>query len=249
MLTTEWLSAFAPVGIAAPDGQFAATGAGVFFHRENELWIVTANHVLSHMPNLREFAVLIPPSSGEKLILVGLGVIQTNTGISWVRDEANDLAASLMPYSGDFGIKAIGPEFCLSLSELLPSMPCYTIGCPYGLRGMDATSHAPLVLDGVISGVDKSTRRIYTSAPTFPGNSGGPLVAIRTPFNPAGGMVFGRPTVLLAGIVLRTAIVGPASSLPGMPPLHLGVAVSMDAVLELLKSPQAQAQVDLVKPK
>jgi hypothetical protein len=197
------------------------------------------------MPNLRDFGVLIPPSSGDTLIGVGLGVIQDNTGTSWVRDDANDLAVALMPYSNDFGLKAIGTEHCLTLAELLPSMPCYTIGCPYGIRGVDAKSHIPLVLDGVISGVDKASRRIYTSSPTFPGNSGGPLIAIRTPFNPGGAIVVGRPTVLLAGIALETAVVGPPTPRPGMPPLHLGIAVSIDAVTELLQSPQARAQVAL----
>src|SRR5215217_4113886 len=99
MLTTEWLNAFAPVGVTAADGTFAATGAGVFFNHENELWIVTASHVVTAMKNRREFGVLIPSSSDDRLIVVGLGVIQHNTGINWVRDDANDLAVSLMPDS------------------------------------------------------------------------------------------------------------------------------------------------------
>jgi hypothetical protein len=120
-------------------------------------------------------------------------------------------------------------------------MPCFTIGCPYGLRGVDPGKATPLVLDGVIAGVNQSNRRIFTNAATFPGNSGGPLIAVRSPFAPDGSMMVGRPTVLLAGIVLQSALV--PSPMPGdlTPPLHLGVAAPADAVLGLLDSEQAQA--------
>src|SRR5438105_2126798 len=116
MLTTEWLSAFAPVGIAPTAGKFAAIGAGVFFHHGDNCWIVTANHVLAQMPNQREFGVLIPSSSGDKLIVIALGVIQHKTGTFWVRDDANDLAISLMPVSDEYGFKAVSANFCLPLS-------------------------------------------------------------------------------------------------------------------------------------
>ena len=87
-----------------------------------------------------------------------------------------------MPSSPDFCIKAVTAEKCLRMTELVPSMPCFTVGCPYGLHGLNPQEATPLVLDGVISGVDPVSRKVYTSAPTFPGNSGGPLIALRTHF-------------------------------------------------------------------
>jgi hypothetical protein len=51
----------------------------------------------------------------------------------------------------------------------------------------------------------------------------------------------GRPTVLLAGIMLGTMLV--PSPVPGdrTPPLHLGFAAPMDAVVGLLESEAARA--------
>ncbi|HEV3258096.1 MAG TPA: hypothetical protein VG013_14520 [Gemmataceae bacterium] len=264
MLSTEWLSAFAPVGGLRDDNLWAAFGACVFFHKPPLLWMVTARHVLKEVgpPAL---TVLVTRSSGEGVIVIKVGEILTTHGFSWIEDGVNDLAAAPMPASPDFGIKAVTPENCLSLRQLLPSMPCFTLGCPYGLHGLNPQRATPLVLDGVIAGVDPASRKVYTSAPTFPGNSGGPLVAVRSPFNPAGAVV-GHPTVFFAGIMLETVLLpaaDPASRAPALhsgyaplvgvksgsaadpasriPPLHLGVAAPADAVLTLLDSDQARA--------
>jgi hypothetical protein len=265
MLSTEWLNAFAPVGCLRNDNLWSAFGAGVFFHKPPLLWMVTARHVLKKIGS-PALTVLVSRSSGEGVIVVKIGEILTNHGLSWIEDEINDIAAAPMPASPDFGIKAIAPEVCLLMADLVPSMPCFTVGCPYGLHGLNPQRATPLVLDGVISGLDPVRRKIYTSAPTFPGNSGGPLVAVRSPFNPAGGMIVGRPTVLFAGIMLETVLLpatDPASYAPALhsgyaplvetssltstnspnriPPLHLGVAAPADAVLSLLDSEQARA--------
>lgn len=242
MLTAEWLRAFASVGVFKGGNDFVASGAGVFFHHEGLLWILTANHVLG-ITGKRLLSVLVGQAMGDQPTVVNLGELQGHLGIDWVIDEANDLAASLMPYSNEVTIKAVMAQNCLTFAEVMPSMPCYTIGCPYGFRGADPASSIPLVLDGIIAGVNKNNREIFTSAPTFPGNSGGPLVAIRSPFTPSGQISVGRSTVLLAGIMLQTATVAPQTPIGKLPSLHLGVAKSFDAVIELLKSEQAQAQV------
>jgi hypothetical protein len=265
MLSTEWLSAFAPVGGLRQDSLWAAFGACVLFHKPPLLWMVTARHVVEKVGR-KALTVLVTRSSGQGVIVVQVGEILTQHGFSWIEDEANDLAAAPMPASPEFGIKAVTPENCLPLDKLLPSMPCFTLGCPFGLHGLDPQRATPLVLDGVISGVDPSSRRVYTSAPTFPGNSGGPLLVVRSPFDPAGMMFVGRPTVLFAGIMLQTVLIpagDPASHIPTVhsgyvppvsvqlgtaglstgriPPVHLGVAAPADAVLTLLDSDQARA--------
>ncbi len=242
MLTTEWLSAFAPVGRLRDDNLWAAFGACVFFHKPPLLWIVTARHVVKKVgpPAL---TVLLTRSSGEGVIVVKVGEILTTNGFSWVEDGVHDLAAAPMPVSPNFAIKAVTTENCLPMSELVPSMPCFTVGCPYGLHGLNPDRTTPLVLDGVISGVDPVSRRVYTSAPTFPGNSGGPLIAVRSPFNPAGTMMTFRPTVLFAGIMLETALLPAADPASHIPPLHLGVAVPADAVLALLDSEPARTLI------
>jgi S1-C subfamily serine protease len=240
MLSTEWLSAFAPVGRLQDDNQWAAFGAGVFFHKPPLLWIITARHVVQKV-GPSALTVLVTRSSGEGVIVVKVGEILANHGLSWVEDENNDLAAAPMPTSPDFGIKAVALENCLPITELVPSMPCFTVGCPYGLHGLNPQKATLLVLDGVISGVDPVSRKVYTSAPTFPGNSGGPLIAVRSPFSPDGMIVAGRSTVLLGGIMLGTVLLPAVDPISRIPPLHLGIAAPADAVLTLLDSDQARA--------
>jgi hypothetical protein len=209
--------------------------------------MVTARHVVQKV-GPTALTVLVTRSSGEGVIVVKIGEILANQGLSWLEDEVNDLAAAPMPASPDFGIRAVTAENCLPMNELVPSMPCFTVGCPYGLHGLNPQKATPLVLDGVISGVDPASRRIYTSAPTFPGNSGGPLIAVRSPFNPAGGMIVGRPTILCAGIMLETVLLSAVDPVNRIPPLHLGIAAAADAILSLLDSDQAQAITARVEP-
>ncbi len=173
-------------------------------------------------------------------------------GFAWIRDSKTDLAAAPMPTAPEFGIKALTGDYCIRIGDMVPSMPCFTIGCPYGLHGLDPTRASPLVLDGVIAGVDPCGRRVFTSTPTFPGNSGGPLIAVRSPFSPGGQMTVGRPTVLFAGVMLQSLLVPSPIAGSTDPPLHLGVAAPADAVIELLESGPAQdlacRSLDEVKP-
>jgi S1-C subfamily serine protease len=152
--------------------------------------------------------------------------------------------------SREIEIKSIPVQLCLPFKDLLPSMPCFTIGCPYGLHGVDKQRSTPLVLDGVISGVDPEAKRIYTSTPTFPGNSGGPLIAVRgSVSNDGRQMIIGRSPVLLAGIMLETRLVFSPDPAVQTPPLHLGFAVPMDAVISLLDAKEVQAIVTRFAPK
>src|SRR5258708_619885 len=203
MLSTESLSAFAPVGVLQSDNLWAAFGACVFFRKSTVLWVVTANHVVEKVGQ-QALTVLVTRASGEGVIVVEVGKILNDHKLTWLQDGVNDLAAAPMPVSPEFCIKAMTPENCLPLAKLVPSMPCFTVGCPYGLHGVNPQRATPLVLDGVISGVDPENRKVYTSAPTFPGNSGGPLIAFRSPFHP--GNFLGGRTVFLAGIMLESKL-------------------------------------------
>jgi Trypsin-like peptidase domain len=240
MLSTEWLNTVVPVGDLREDNWWTALGAGVLFHKPSLLWMVTARHVVEKVGR-QVLTVLVTQSSGEGIIVVKVGEILANQGFSWVEDEINDLAAAPMPEL-PFGVPAVTPAGCLPLSKLIPSMPCFTVGCPYGLHGVNPERATPLVLDGVISGVDPKNHKVYTSAPTFPGNSGGPLIVFRSPFHADGSVAFGGPpTILLAGIMLETRLLQNPDATSRIPPLHLGVAAPADAVLALLDSEQARA--------
>jgi len=142
MLSTEWLSAFAPVGVFQREGLWAACGAGVFFQKSPLLWLVTADHVIDSV-GPQAVSVLVNQAPGKPVTAVDVGGTLDRHGFTWVRDKTNDLAAAPMPVSPDFQLKAVTPDVCLPLAEVLPSMPCFFVGCPYGLRGFDPQRAAP----------------------------------------------------------------------------------------------------------
>jgi hypothetical protein len=248
MLSSEWLTTVAPVGALQADNQWAAFGACIFLHKPPIVWLVTASHVVEKVgPDT--LTVLLTHTSGSGVVVVELGKILTDHNLAWLRDRVNDLAAAPMPHFPEVSIKALTPENCLPMAKLVPSMPSFTVGCPYGLHGLNPEQAIPLVLDGVISGVDPASRKVYTSAPTFPGNSGGPLIVV--PFDPIGGINTGRPTLFIAGIMLESKLLQAPDVTSRIPPLHLGMAASVDSVLALLDSDQARAittQVEALRP-
>lgn len=249
MLTSEWLSAFVPLGIMQSSDEWIPLGAGVLFHDPPIVWLVTANHVVNSAKGVG-MAPLVTKSNGG-IAVVGIQDYQHNYGYRWHSDVTRDIAITLMPVSAEWRIKAIDESLCIKISELVPSMACYTVGCPYGARGFDPQRATPLVLDGIISGLDPESGSIYTSVPTFPGNSGGPIIVRRDPFNPSGGLTVGAPVLLLAGIMLQVWLVpspdpsGPSS----IPPLHLGVGITIEAALNLIRSPSARRDRERVLAK
>lgn len=211
-----------------------ATGAGILFLEHDLLWLVTARHVVLDAGKERVAALL--NKSGGSVLVLQLADIHRSSGLSWLEDEPHDLVATPIPVAPDLAVKALTRKECIPLREVVPSMPAYTVGCPYGVAGLDPTKPSPLVLGGVVSGTSEQKGVIFTSAPTLPGNSGGPLIVCRNPLCSAGGLALGVPSALLAGVMLATALVTDPNQQAGMPPLHLGVARSSDAVLDLLLS-------------
>jgi S1-C subfamily serine protease len=243
MLSREWLQAFVPVGVVVGANKWSAVGAGVVFHEHDLLWLVTARHVVVDAGYERVVPLLNKSDGG--VVVLQLADIQRSCGFSWLEDEPRDLAATPLPIFPGLAVKAVTKRECIPLREVVPSMPSYTVGCPYGVAGLDPTRPGPLVLDGVVSGTKEQEGLIYTSAPTFPGNSGGPLVVYRNPFR-AHGLDLGE-TVLFAGVVLATNLVVAPNQHRGMPPLHLGVVRSSDAVVELLLSDRAKVLADRLR--
>lgn len=234
MLSLEWLRAFVPVGILRGAREFVAAGAGVLIHHPPLVWLVTANHVVSK-PEGR-IAVLVP-GKDDRIGLLDVSDLHSRQGLKWLVDSDADIAATPFPLSGEMRVKAVSERNCILLSAVVPSMGTYTVGCPYGIRGVDPERVTPLVLSGIVSGVSTHESMTYTSAPTFPGNSGGPLLVVQAPFTPEGGMIVGRSTIFLGGIMREMALVrGDNDSLPA---LHLGIATSVDRVWGLLKGKEA----------
>lgn len=236
MLSPEWLQAFVPVGFAPGPNQWKATGGGVVFLEHDLLWLVTARHVVEETGQKR-IAPLLTKADGS-IVVVQLADMQASSGFSWLEDEQADVAVTPLPVMPGLAVKAVTHKECILVKDVIPSMPAFTLGCPYGLVGLDPEHPRPLVLDGVVSGTRPSENLIFTSTPTFPDNSGGPLVVFRNPCSAAGGLTVGQPVVLLAGVVLQMRLVSDPN-LSGIPPLHLGVVRSADAILRLLLSDEA----------
>ena len=240
MLDAQWLKAFVPIGHLKSSHEWLPAGAGVLYLHKSLIWIITAKHVVEGGNN----TALLVSQKNKNTAVIDLQEIHKQNKLRWLYHNRCGLSASLMPVSNDFDIKAIGKENCIRADEVIPSMQCYTVGCPHGVRGFNPETTTPLLLSGIISGVNPKDKTIYTSTPTFPGNSGGPLIVFRSPITTGGNMTVGLPTVLLAGIITSFILVPESATWNGVPPLHLGVAISIEEIEHLLNSDEA---LELVK--
>ncbi len=240
MLSQDWLSAFVPIGLLRHGDTWIPKGAGVLVHNPPFVWLITASHVIP-TSTTDHIGLFVTDREQGRRVCLDLTKEQQAYKVDWVRDPANDVAACLMPLNPVWEIKAVGQELCTPFQELLPSMQCYTVGCPYGLAGVDPQRATPLVLDGIVCGINSGDRLIYISTPTFPGNSGGPIIVVRPPYNPGGSIVVGTPTVFLAGIVREQVII--RGDEKDAPMLHLGRGSPISIALELIQSTKAQEQL------
>jgi hypothetical protein len=205
--------------------------------------LITASQVLLDAGKDHVAALVTNRQGG--LVVVDLTSAHQPYGLDWVRDPDQGIAASLMPLVPEWNIKAVDEWFCAPLEEVSPSMPCFTFGRPYGLSNFDLAWDAPLVFDGVISGVNPTTRRFYVSAPTLPSNVGGPILVVRTPLDLGGSGPAEEPMTLLAGIVREVAFVPSGDEKqPFSLPLQIGVGVTIKAAIELVNSEAAQQQIE-----
>ena len=141
MLSREWLQAFVPVGIATGQ-KWAATGAGAVFLEHEILWLVTARHVVLDAGKNRVAQLLTKEDGG--IVIVPLADVHKSSGASWVEDEQTDLAATPLPTMPGLAIKAVTGKECISISDVIPAMPSFTVGCPYGVAGLDPGRPGPL---------------------------------------------------------------------------------------------------------
>lgn len=241
MLDKYWLSTCAPLGVFDSTTQvWKALGAGVFVYDDPFIWYITAYHLIKDKGNL-PIHVLVNHAKANRY-LVDIDSLHNQHKIDWLIDNKNDLAATLFPVDPSFVIKAISSSSFMSSKEMIPSMKCYSVGCPYSLAGFDMEKVNPCVLDGIVSGIDTKQLRVYVTVPTFPGNSGGPLFVWKDPIQP-NGVNLGSSVLYLGGIISEYILVGNGTtektSQMDLPPLHLGVVISSEAILDLLQNANA----------
>jgi hypothetical protein len=102
----------------------------------------------------------------------------------------------------------------------------------------------PVVLDGIVAGMERTAQRLYVTAPTYPGNSGGPVFVERPLHNTSGGLTVGVPTTFLAGVVLQTGKIEVSGYTER---LHLGVAAHITQVDKLLNTADANEQAVIAR--
>lgn len=246
MLSPDFLNTAVPLGMLGPDGTFRPLGSGVLVERHGLSWLVTARHVRDAGENGADDGtrfVLVGTTKEEDHFPMDLRETAETHDLEWIETaEEEDLAAMPVPLSPEWVHRTIPESLCLTGDAVIPSMPCYTIGIPYGFASADPGRITPLVLDGVISGVDKEDGLLYISAPTFKGNSGGPAFVYRSPFTAGGNLQVGPPTVLFAGLVIQQMLVRGAATpdeAVSSPPLHLGLVRNAERVLGLLDGSRA----------
>ncbi len=252
MLDNNWLITSAPLGgYDSKNQSWKAFGSGVFIFDKPFIWYVTANHIVKRKSTL-PIHVLINHAK-TKYHLINIESMHSQNEIDWIVDEENDLAATLFPLNPDFNIKAIGFPFFQSSQDLLQSMICYTVGCPYGMAGFDIDRNNQYVLDGIISFVERKKNRIYVTVPTFPGNSGGPLFVWKQPIQPDGSLTVGSKVVFLGGIISKYVLISNGSEqdnpCPALPPMHLGEVIPSELIKNLLTSQKSFALKEKVKGK
>jgi hypothetical protein len=240
MLSPDFLNTAVPLGLLAADGSFKPLGSGVLVARHELAWLVTARHVKDAAAGAsKDQLVLVGTTKSGEQFPMHLQKLAEDHDIDWIEtDKEEDLTAIPVPLSQDWVHRTIPEGLCLTGDAVIPSMPCYTLGIPYGLSSLSPGRITPLVLDGVVSGIDQDRGLLYISAPTFKGNSGGPVFVYRSPFDPGGGLTVGNPPILFAGIVIQQMLVSGASSASdpviASPPLHLGVVRTAERILFLL---------------
>ncbi|MCC7062857.1 MAG: hypothetical protein IT456_08650 [Planctomycetes bacterium] len=222
----DWLRAFLPLGTLRGDS-WRPLGAGVLLVDMPVVWLITAASVVDQFAQDPAMA-WVPHRDGSGLL--NLSRVHQQFGLAWIRHASLDLAATLLPVDANFDIRAFSAAQCTRLADLQPLQPVVTVGALYGGEFANSPAPAPAVHDGIISRKDPQSQRLFTTAPLLPRNVGAPLLLA----SPYGG------TVTLAGICLGNVLIGEVD--PRTMPVRLGVAIGVDAALELIRSDAAAGQ-------
>ncbi|MCA8925183.1 MAG: hypothetical protein KDD82_25460 [Planctomycetes bacterium] len=212
-------------------------GCGFLVSDRRLLWLVTSTRVLERAGDQPLTAWV---SRDQDRVLLGLGTVLQQAGLTWLRSERGDVAACVFPMQPDWEVKAIPLLQAASTAQSQPLLQVHALAFPYGIEGFDPRDAFPLVLPGGLAGVDAGRERLYHTAPSLPLTEGAPLLL-------AVGADAQRQ-LLLAGVTngpLRPAAPVPAKEIPATV-AGLSMATPIAAVIQLLSSAAAREQSERV---
>ena len=225
---TDWLQSFVPVGVLTEESWNPA-GAGFLFVDMPVVWLVTATAVVERVEQSGGRAGCWIRRSPEGVTMVDVSTAHQQSGTRWIHGERG-ISIGLFPTDPNFRIKAFAAQQCSRLAELKPLMPVVSLGGLFSRDSAHLVSPDPMALDGIVSRVDTERGLVFTTAPMLPRNQGAPLF-LASPYS---------GSVTMAGILTDNVLESDVD--PRIPPVRIGVATPVDAVLELVARPDAQQQ-------
>ena len=181
-----------------------STGSGFFFNTGQEMYLVTATHVLYSLPEANRPRTLL----GQNIDLLSYSADIADTVQNRIRidttvlGEANILrhatadvtvvrmfniigtALRTLPgvtiqRSARAGILSAHVETVARFNQVLVGNDVFLFGYPLSLNlALQLDPERPLVSKGIVGGINRFSRSIILNCPSYPGNSGGPAVEV-----------------------------------------------------------------------
>ncbi|MGA2774339.1 MAG: serine protease [Bryobacteraceae bacterium] len=193
-----------PVLITFKNG--SSVGSGFFFDNGISIYLVTAKHVLFdpnthkfydtecqlvsyssdlsdatpnvvevNLPTLGSENIKAHPSEDVAMAKIGVNVIDAGTKL------LKPLSGVTLKQAANEGIVTVHPETIKTFKDVLIGNEVIVMGYPtsLGLKEMPQfDSHRPLLRKGIVAGEDSQKRSIIIDCPSYPGNSGSPVLEI-----------------------------------------------------------------------
>jgi len=246
------------------EGSNGNTGSGFYLNTEKATFLVTALHVLMATPEKLPEKLLSPgitclsyaknPSEKDmNLLSLDLETLKAAGDVKWSNAHdvvvvriGNTTEKFVYPLHGvevksqaKSGLLGVGTDNVKIYSDALVGNEVFVLGYPVsiGLQDIPQLDYKkPLLRKGIIAGKNDHSNTLVLDLPTYPGNSGGPVLEVES--------VGFKRNFRIVGVVTQSVPVEESkhrSSLYSEITRSLGnsgysVAVSMDSVLELIRS-------------
>lgn len=195
-----------PVLVTIGAGSAGSTGSGFYFNTGTNIYLVTATHVLYRLPavqngprtlygqrmDLLSYSrdVADATSNRFQVDITALGeeniLRHATADVTVVRLFEVGSAGTLRPLPGvraqqlaAAGILSASREGVARLNEVLVGNDVFLFGYPLSLNlDLQIDPERPLLSKGIVAGINRFSHSIILSCPSYPGNSGGPVVEV-----------------------------------------------------------------------